>query len=152
VAKLKLKQLARRQVADEIPVGCKKIKGRQVAQRNPAHIVEDSVGDFATERADGKKLQIYCPAAAVNMANASHEVADIGVDTELFIKLADQRLFRRFSPFDFPPWELPLEGHGLIGAALTDENLVATQNEGSDDKAYGLRSVLFDFFLHATSV
>ena len=45
------------------------------------------------------------------------------VDAELFVELAGEGLLGGFAGLDLAAGELPFEAHGLIGAALADEDL-----------------------------
>ena len=71
------------------------------------------------------------------VADARHPGADRCLDSQLFIQLPRQGLFRAFTGLDLAPGELPLQGHGLIGTALTDQHLATAHNEGSGHKAQG---------------
>jgi hypothetical protein len=54
------------------------------------------------------------------MANVGDSWADNGLDAELFIELSRESLLGAFPRLDLSSGELPLQGHGLIGAALAD--------------------------------
>src|SRR5579859_2231167 len=72
---------------------------------------------------------------AIIMADAGDGCADGGRDAEFFRKLAGQRLLGAFASFNFSARKLPQRSHGLIDAALTDENLSAAYDEGRRYKA-----------------
>jgi hypothetical protein len=85
------------------------------------------------------------------------------MDSELFVELAGEGGFGGFAELDFAAGELPLEAHGLVGAALADEDLavagVAAEDERGHDEAQrlggGLRAAsvqLADRFLHVLTV
>src|SRR5437660_948695 len=57
-----------------------------------------------------------------------------GLNAEFFVELAGQGLLRRLAGFDFASRELPLQGHGLVGAALADEHLAVADDERRRDK------------------
>ena len=119
---------------------------------------------------DAEELDFDGPThrCAVGMAERGDAVADYGVDAELLLKLAGKGALRGFAELDFAAGELPLEGHGLVGAALADKNFTTrlffrrvffcrsfSQDEGRDDVAQrlgcGLRSAAIQFtngFLH----
>ena len=72
--------------------------------------------------------------------------ADLGGDAELFVELAGEGLLGGFAQFDLAAGELPLEAHGLVGAALADEDLGLlalagggmADDDGGDDEAQRL--------------
>jgi hypothetical protein len=68
---------------------------------------------------------------AIVVANVRDFGPDGGLDAELFIEFAGEGLLGTFAGLDLASGELPLKGHGLIGAALTDENFAAADDEGS---------------------
>ena len=64
-----LQKFACGEVADEIAVGGDEVVLGQIAQRAPAHVLEDEVGDLAGVFLDQKELQIDGAAAAVVVAD-----------------------------------------------------------------------------------
>jgi hypothetical protein len=56
------------------------------------------------------------------MADVGNARADFGADAEFFLEFAGKSLFGGFALLNFAARKLPLERHGLVGAALADEN------------------------------
>ena len=86
---------------------------------------------------DGEELQVDRTAVAISVAHVRHQRADGRFDAQFFFELANQGLFRTFTRFHFAAGKLPFQGHGLVGAALANQDLVATENESGDDVAHG---------------
>lgn len=103
----------------------------------PAEVVEDAVGELSLEAVDGEKLEIDGTTISIVVADVRDQSSDAGVDAEFFVEFATEGFFRRFAGFDFATGELPLETHGLVGAALADEDLIAAQDEGRHHVADG---------------
>lgn len=122
-------------------VGGEEVEVGEGVERGPADFVVDAVGELALEAADGEELEIDGAAVAVVVADVGDEGADGGVDAEFFVELAAEGLLGGFSGLDFASGKLPLEAHGLIGAALTDENGVSTQDQRGRHIADGLVGV-----------
>jgi len=59
------------------------------------------------------------------------------LNTKLFIQFAGKRLFRALAGLDLAAGELPLQRHGLIRTALTDEDFAAAHDERSRNKTKG---------------
>ncbi len=123
-----------RQVADEIAVGGEEVVLRQLFEPDPAQVIEDAVFQLACELIDGEELQIDGAAVAIVVADLRDAAADGGGDAELFIELAGEGDLGAFAGLDFAAGTLPLERHGLIGAALADEDFIAAQHEGRNDE------------------
>jgi hypothetical protein len=90
--------------------------------------MEDAVIDFAGELAYGKELQIDRAAMAIIMADVGDSRADNCLYAELFIQLARESLLGTLSRFDLASRKLPLEGHGLVWAALPNQHLAFAQD------------------------
>src|SRR5277367_5708884 len=150
---LDLEQLAGGEVADEATVGGEEVVAGQVAQVAPAQVVENVFCDFALEVLDGKELQVNRAAIAVGVAHVGYERADCCPDAKLFFKLADERFFCTLTRFHFAAGKLPLEGHGLVGAALANKDFVAAKYERGNNIAHGFGFRSADFLgfdiLHA---
>ena len=132
-----LQQLSRRQIANQPPVGCEELVVCQLFELGPAHLVEDAVVDFAGELVHRKELQVDCAAVTVVVANADDARADNCLDAELFIQLPRKCLLGAFPRLDLAAGKLPLQGHGLVWAALPDQHLPGAQNESGRHKAKG---------------
>ncbi len=78
----------------------------------------------AGELVNEEELQFDGAAVAVAVAERGDAAADDGVDAELFVELAGERLLGGLAVFDLAAGELPFEAHGLVGLALADEDLV----------------------------
>ena len=126
-------ELAGGEVADEIAVGGDEVVLGQVAQGAPADVLEDEVGDLAAVFLDQEELQVDGAAAAVVVADVGDARADGGVDVELFLELAAQRLLGGFAGLHLAAGEFPLGAERLVGTALTDQHLVAAQDQGGGD-------------------
>ncbi len=121
----RLEQLAFGEVADKAEVGGEEVEGGQGGERSPVHGVEDAVGELAGELSYGEELQVDGAAVAVAVADLGDARADGGGDAELFFEFAGEGLFGGFAGLDLAAGKLPLEAHGLVGAALADEDLGA---------------------------
>ena len=143
-----LEELAFGKIADQAEIGCEEIVLGKVADIDPAHLIEDVVLDFACEFADGKKLQVDGTAVTVIMADAGNGRADNGLNAQLFVKFASERLLRSLTGLNLAAWEFPFEGHDLVGAALADEDLIFANDESCGYEAeswtglVGLRGTL----------
>jgi hypothetical protein len=147
-----LEEFAFSQVADESAVGGEEVVTGQVFERDPAEVVEDTVGDFAVEGADGEELEVDGSSVAIGVADANDVGTDLGADAELLVELAGEGLLRGLAGLYFSAGELPLERHGLVGASLTDKDGVCAQNEGCGHQAHGFATVLLDIRIHVLSV
>ncbi len=125
-----LEQFSGGEVADEFLVGGEEVEFWEGVDLGPAEIVEDAVGEFSVEAVDGEELEVDSAAVAIIVADVGDEGADVGLDAEFLVEFAAEGLFRRLAGFDFAAGKLPLEAHGLIGAALADEHFVCAQNQG----------------------
>lgn len=130
-----LEKLAFGEVADESEVGGEEVVFLQVAELDPAHLVEDLVLDFAGELPDSEELQVHGAAVTVIVANTDDGGAYDGLDAQFFLKLADQRLLRTFAGLDFSAGKFPFERHNLIGTPLTNENLAVTKDKSGRYKS-----------------
>jgi hypothetical protein len=72
-----------------------------------------------------EELQVDGGAVAIAMANLSDTAANDGLDAEFLMKFADEGLLGGFAGLDLAAGELPFETHGLVGAALADEDFGA---------------------------
>ena len=102
---------------------------RELAQLNPFDLVVDAVQDFAGKLDYREELQIDGAAVTVVMADMRDSRADGGADAELLIQFAGQGLLRAFAGFDLAARKLPEQGHRLIRAALTDQDLAVMHDE-----------------------
>ncbi len=118
-----LEEFAVGEVADEGQVGGEEVEVGEAGDGGPLHLLEDAVGELAVVVEDGEELDFDGAAVAVVVADGGDAGADGGVDAELFVELAGEGLLGGFAGFDLAAGELPLEGHGLVGAALADEDL-----------------------------
>jgi hypothetical protein len=69
---------------------------------------------------DREELQIHRPAVTIIVPNVSDVTADSSGDSKLLVQFARQGLFGGFALLNLAPWELPLQCHRLIGAALAN--------------------------------
>ncbi len=118
-----LEETAFGEVADEAEVGGEEVVGGESREWGPADFVEDAVVEVAVEVVDDEELQVDGAAVAVLVADAGYAAAYCGGDAQLFVEFACQGSLGGLAGFDLSAGELPLEAHGLVGAALTDENL-----------------------------
>jgi hypothetical protein len=141
----RLQQLAVGEVADKGEVGGEEVVFGKFGERAPEHLLEDAVVELALEVADEEELDLDGTAVAVGVVNDGDALADGGIDAELFLKFADEGLLGGFAGFDLAAGELPLEAHGLIGAALADKELAgfafAAEHEGRNDATHGLEGL-----------
>ncbi len=102
---------------------------------------------------DGEELQIDSTSAAVGMSKLHDARPDGSVDAEFFFQFPFQSLLRAFAGFDLAAGEFPFEGHGLVGAALTDEHLPIAEDKGCGYEANLLvanrESVLYLVVIHS---
>lgn len=119
---VELEKLAGGEVADKAAVGGQEIVVGELFELDPLELVEDLVLEFAFEGWDGEELQIDGSAVAVVVADMGDMRADGGTNAEFFLKFAGEGLFGGFAVLDFAARELPLEGHGLVGPPLADQN------------------------------
>ncbi len=139
-----LEELAVGEVADEGVVGGEEVVVGETDDGAPEHLLEDGdfVGGLAAVVADEEEFDFDGAAVAVGVADGGDAVADGGVDAELFGELAGEGFDGGFAGLNFATGELPLEAHGLIGAALADEDLglgaFAAQDQCGNDAAQGL--------------
>jgi hypothetical protein len=117
-----LKQLARGQIPDQPPVGREKFVLGKFFELDPFELMEDFVLEFAFEGRHGEELQIDGAPMAVIMSNVGYARTDSGANAELFLQFTDQCLLGTFAWFNLPAGKLPLQRHGLVGAALADEH------------------------------
>ena len=110
------------QLADEIEVGGEEVVVGKRAEGGPTHLVEDAIFELALELLHDEELEVDRGTVAIAMSETSDVTADGGVDAELFVQLAGQGGFRRLACFDLAAGKLPFEAHGLVGAALADED------------------------------
>jgi hypothetical protein len=129
-----LKQFACRQVLNEISIGCEEIVPGEIFKLDPADLLVNLVIDLAREFIHCKELQVDGAAVSVVVPYARHRCTNQRCDSELFSKLAGERLLSAFSRFDLATRELPLQSHGLIGATLPNKNFAPTQNESGRNK------------------
>ncbi len=118
------------EVADKATVSGEKIIVGQLLEGYPAEIAEDAIFDLAVEGVDGEKLNVHRAAVSIVVSNVSDQRADDGLDAQLLIQLSSQGCFGSFAGLDLSAGKLPLEGHGLLRAALADEHVRAAQHEG----------------------
>ena len=133
-----LEELAVGEVADEGEVGGQEVEVGKRGEGTPLHFCEDAVLEFAGEFEDAKELDFDGAAVAVSVAEGGDAVGDDGFDAKFFVEFAGEGEFGGFAKLDFAAGELPLEAHGLVGAALADEDfaggrVVAAQNERGHD-------------------
>lgn len=101
---------------------------------------------------DGEELEVDGASVAVGMMDAGDERADFCMDAQLFVEFARESLLRGFSGLDLAAGELPFEGHGLLRAALADENGVSAENERGGDVTDSLSLFLLNVYSHALTV
>ena len=158
-----LKKFAVGEVADEVEVGGEEVVVGETDDGAPEHLLEDGdvVGEFAEIFADAEELDLDGTAVAIGVADRSDVVADGGVDAEFFGEFAGEGFDGGFAGLDFAAGELPLEAHGLVGAALADEEFpvgcIAAQDQCGYDASQGLgglcQSMIVEFpnrFFHGS--
>ena len=138
-----LEEFAGGEIADEVTVGGDEVELGEIAQRAPAHILEDEVFDLASVFPHEKELQIDGASIAVVMADVGDQRADGSVDAKFFLKFATQGLFGGFACFHLPTGKLPLGAERLVGTPLTDQQLIATQDESGSNGPYRLYLVVW---------
>ena len=93
-------------------------------------------------------MQVDGAAVSVFVTDAGYATADGGGDAQLFVEFADEGLLGGLAGLDLSAGELPFEAHGLIGAALADQDFAMigldlgagvwrAQDEGRYDPADG---------------
>ena len=132
-----LEQLAGGEVADEAAVGGQEVVIWQVFEFGPADFLVDVVDDFPGELVNGEELEIDGAAMAVVVADVGDMGADNGGYAEFLVEFSGQGLLGAFAGLDFTAGKLPLRGHGLVGAALPDEDFTAAYDQGRGDEAKG---------------
>jgi hypothetical protein len=110
------------QIANKPKIRSEEIIASKRRQRSPLHIIEDAVVQVSIELVDDEELQVDRPAVAVLMADAGHAPANGCGDTELLVKLANQRLFGRLPGLDLASGKLPFQAHRLVRTALADQH------------------------------
>jgi hypothetical protein len=83
---------------------------------------------------DGEELDLDGAAVAVGVPDGRDVGADDGCNAEFLAEFAGQSLFGAFAGLDLAAGELPLERHGLIGAALADEDLAIRAFAAEDER------------------
>jgi hypothetical protein len=67
------------------------------------------------------------------------DVGDVGSDrcvyAKFFVQFARKSLFGTLTLFDFSAGKLPLQSHGLIGAALADQDKAVAHQQSRNDEA-----------------
>ncbi len=74
---------------------------------------------------DDEELKVDGAAVAIAMADLRDPAADDGRDAELLFELADEGMLGGLAGLDLAAGELPFEAHGLVRAALADEDFGA---------------------------
>ncbi len=110
------------QIADKPKIRSKEVIPGKRGQRSPLHIIEDAVVQVAVELVDDEELQVDRASVPVFMADAGHAATDGCGDAELFVQLANQRLFGGLPGLNLASGKLPFEAHRLVGTALTDKH------------------------------
>lgn len=131
---VRLEELAGSEVADEAAVGGKEIVPGEFLEFDPLELLEDFVFEFALKGRDGEELQVDGAAVAVVVPDMGDARTDGRADAEFFVELAREGLFGGFAVLDFASGELPLQGHGLIGPPLADQDQAFPNQQPSDDK------------------
>jgi hypothetical protein len=132
-----LEQFSGGEVADEAAVGGEEVVVGKFFELDPLKLLENLVFEFAFEGSHGIELQVDCAAMAIVVADVGDVRADGGADAELFIEFASEGLFGAFTGFNFAPGEFPLQGHRLVGTALTDQDETITNQQRCDNEAEG---------------
>lgn len=154
-AGVELEELSGGKVADQSAVGGQELVGHKVFEPDPAELFKDAVLELAGKLMDSEELEVDSAAMAIIVADAGDKGTDGGLDAEFFVEFADQGLLRAFTGLDFASGKLPLEGHGLVGAALADQDFTAAHNQGRGHEAKGgAKRAVFagEIFFHASSV
>lgn len=132
-----LEELALGEVADEVEVGGEEVEGGELAERGPLEGVEDVVIEIAGEGVDDEELQVDGAAVAVAVADLGDAAVDDSLDAELLVELAGEGLLGGLSGLDLAAGELPFEAHGLVRAALADEDFgdgAGVAGDGAEDQ------------------
>ena len=74
---------------------------------------------------------------AIVVADVGYARSDGGVNAQFFLQFADEGLLGAFAWFDFSAGKLPLQSHGLVGAALADQDQAVANQQSSNDEAKG---------------
>ncbi len=82
----------------------------------------------------GKELQVDGAAMAVVVADVGDVRADFGADAEFFLEFARERLLGAFAVFDLAAGKLPLQGHGLVGSSLANQDQAITNQKARHHK------------------
>ena len=130
----RLKEFAGGEVADQAAVGGEEIVFGELFEFHPLELLEDLVFEFALEGRNSEELKVDRSAMAIVVADVCDARADGGKDAEFFLEFPGERLFRAFAVLDFTAGELPLEGHGLIGPALANQDLSVPNQQACGDE------------------
>jgi hypothetical protein len=131
---LKLEQFAGREVADQAAVGGEEFVVGEFIKFDPLELMKDLILEFALEGAHCEELQVNCAAMTVIMPDVRDARSNYGVNAQLFLEFAKQSLFGAFALLNFATGKLPLEGHGLVGAALADKDKTVANQQTCDYK------------------
>ena len=80
---------------------------------------------------------VHRAAVPVVVANVRHALPDGGIDAQLFIQLALQRLLRALARLNLAAGKLPLQCHGLVGPPLANQYFAGAHNQCRSHKPQG---------------
>ena len=101
------------------------VVGGQSAEGRPLQGVEDVVVQLSGEVVYHEELKVDGGTVAVAVTNLRDAASDDGLDAELLLEFTDEGLLGSLTVFDFATGKLPFEAHGLVWAALADEDFGA---------------------------
>jgi len=132
-----LEEFAGGEVFDETAVGGEEFVGGEFFEFDPFELVENLVFEFAFEGRDCVELEIDCTTVPVVVADVGDVGSDGRADTEFFVEFAGEGLLGAFAVLDFSARKFPLQSHGLVRAALTDQDEAVAHDQSSHDEAKG---------------
>jgi len=130
------------QKGQHVLVGGEKIILRKFAGQDPGDLFKNLrgnilFGELSGEKMDFQRLRGVC----VAMPDAGDSGAFLERDAQLFLKLAAQRLFERFTGAHLAARKFPFQGRSVIAASLPDEEsaILAFDDSGDNVEHGGLK-------------
>src|ERR1700744_6016087 len=115
-----LQQLSLRQIPNQPKICRQKVIPRQFRQRSPSHVVKNPILQRPRKLAHHKELQIDRSAISVLAPNPRPPPPNSSRNSQLFVQLPSQRVFRALTRFNLPTGKLPLQTHRLVRLSLAD--------------------------------
>lgn len=131
---LELEEFAGGQVFDQAAIGGEELIFGEFFEFHPLELVEDFVFEFSLERGYRVKLKINGAAVAIVVA----DMGDMGTygcaNAQFLFEFARECLLGAFTLLDLAARKLPLQGHGLVGTPLADEDPTFANEQSCDNE------------------